>query len=356
MQALLERFISTFIDFFNSLPLGRKFSLIAVFATVLGSMISITMWATKTNYKTLYQDLNKEDANQIAILLEEKKISYQISNNGKAISVPENMVDVWRLKLATQGVNFSGTLGYEIFDKQKFGTTSLVQRINRQRALEGELVRTIKHIKGIKRARVHLAIPKSSPFVVEKKNPEASVVLELQDGVSPTSMEIKGIAHLISYAVEGMRPEHVVILDHRGKRLSENIGDKMTAYTADRMALEQKRNIEMESKVEEILEKVVGIGKVIAKVNINLDFTESISTETQFDADNTAVLSEAKNSQKMKKEQPHGIPGSVSNLLEGNGIQIQKNKNKDSVDKEMLTKNYNVPSKVIKSKKTYSWG
>ena len=174
------------------------------------------------------------------------------------------------------GVNFSGTVGYEVFDKQSFGTTfSFVQKVNKQRALEGELVKTIMYIKGVKRARVHLSIPESSPFVSEQKPPSASVILELGNGVKLTKEEVKGVSQLVSSSVEGMSVEDVVILDNRGKKLSENIGDEMTSYTANRVALEQQMGRKFEEKVEDILTKVVGEGKVIAKVTVNLDFTES---------------------------------------------------------------------------------
>ena len=124
-------------------------------------MAAIIIWASKTRYDVLYTDLNREDVKKIAVLLEEKKIPYQTTRDGKTIKIPEDMVNQWRLEIATLGVNFSGSVGYEIFDKQSFGTTSFVQKINKQRALEGELVKTIKYIRGVKRARVHLSIPES---------------------------------------------------------------------------------------------------------------------------------------------------------------------------------------------------
>src|SRR5690606_18149887 len=197
----------------------KKIAMVVIGAVIITGLSSIVIWATKTRYETLYTDLNRDDSKKIAILLEENKISYQLSEDGKTIRIPQDMVNVWRLKLATQGVSFSGTVGYEVFDKQSFGTTSFVQKINRQRALEGELVKTISYIEGVKRARVHLSIPESSPFVSEKKPPSASVVLDLIDGVSLNEREIKGVASLISSSVDGMRPESVVILDGRGKKL-----------------------------------------------------------------------------------------------------------------------------------------
>ena len=162
MQEFFEKIIRSFSDFFKSLTIARRIALIAVSLFILAGIIGIIIWASKTRFKTLYTDLNKEDSKQIAVLLEQNKISYQLSRDGKTVRIPEDMVDQWRLKLATLGVSFSGSVGYEVFDKQSFGTTSFVQRVNKQRALEGELVKTISYIKGVKRARVHLSIPESS--------------------------------------------------------------------------------------------------------------------------------------------------------------------------------------------------
>lgn len=325
--------------------------LVAVSAFVLVSLVGVSIWASKTRFQVLYKDLNREDSKKIAIILEEKKIPYQTADDGKSIKIPEDMVQKWRLELATMGVNFSGTVGYEVFDKQSFGTTTFVQKVNKQRALEGELVKTIKYIRGVKRSRVHLSIPESSPFVSEKKPPAASVVLELERGVTITPQEIKGIQSLVSSSIDGMRPESVVILDARGKKLSENIGDAMTANTANRMALESKMNRKYESQVEEILGKVVGQGKIIAKVAVNMDFTESIAEETRYDQENTAVLSEVNNSQKINgsRPSPQGIPGARSNLP-GETPQPGIPETRNNVDKNLTTKNYNVPKKVIRSK------
>ena len=352
MQEFFEKIARSFSEFFKSLTVARRIALIAVSLFILAGIIGIIIWASKTRYKTLYTDLNKEDSKQIAVLLEQNKISYQLSRDGKTVRIPEDMVEQWRLKLATLGVSFSGSVGYEVFDKQSFGTTSFVQKVNKQRALEGELVKTISYIKGVKRARVHLSIPESSPFVSEKKPPSASVVLELDRGVLLTEPEIKGIGSLVSSAVEGMRPENVISLDHRGKKLSDNIGDPMTSHTANRLGLEAKLNRQYEKQIEEILSRVVGDGKVVAKVSVNMDFTQSVSTSTNFNSENAAVLSEVKNKQVINgsRPSPQGIPGARSNLP-GEKPQPGIPETKNNVDKELSTKNYNVPSVVTKSKK-----
>ena len=340
------------MDFFKSLDVIRKVGLVGISILLTIAVALLIVWAAKTDYKVLYTDLSKDDSISIARLLKEANIPYMLEDAGKTIRVPEDKVEIWRLELAKQGVSFTGTIGYEVFDNQAFGTTSFVQKINKQRALEGELIKTIKHIKGVKRARVHLSIPESSPFVSERKPPSASVVIDLENGMVMTNDEIRGIAHLVSSSVEGMRTRDVVILDHRGQKLSENLGDSMAQETATRIALENKLNRKYEEQIEDILSRVVGNGKVIAKVNVKMDFTEKYETQTSYDNENAAVLSEVKNEQKMAgaRPSPQGIPGARSNLP-GQAPQPGIPETRNNVDKSLVTRNYNVPNRVTKSKK-----
>ena len=352
MNNFMGQTVQNFVDFFRSLDTTRRLGLIGVAGLLFACMAGIVVWSSKTDYKVLYTDLTKDDSATIARMLEEGKINYLMADDGKTIKVPEDQVDIWRLEIAKKGVNFTGTVGYEVFDKQAFGTTSFVQKINKQRALEGELVKTIMHIKGVTRARIHLSIPESSPFVSERKPPTASVVLDIERGVSMTNDEIKGIQSLVSSSVDGMRSHNVVVIDSRGKKLSENDGDNMSTETANRIALETKLNSQYEKKVEEILSRVIGEGKVIAKVAIKMDFTEKIETQTTYDNENSAVVSEVRNEQKMvgTRPSPQGIPGARSNLP-GETPQPGIPETRNDVDKSLVTKNMAVPTTVTKSKK-----
>lgn len=352
MNNFFSQTMQNFFDFFKSLDMTRRVGLIAVAGLLLASMTGIVVWSSKTDYKVLYTDLTKDDSAVIARMLEEGKISYQVKDDGKSILVPEDQVEIWRLEIAKKGVNFTGTVGYEVFDKQAFGTTSFVQKINKQRALEGELVKTIMHIKGVTRARLHLSIPEHSPFVSERKPPSGSVVLDVERGVTMTPDEIKGIQSLVSSSVDGMRSHNVVVIDSRGKKLSENDGDNMSTETANRIALETKLNSQYEKKVEEILSRVIGEGKVIAKVAIKMDFTEKVETQTTYDQENSAVVSEVRNEQKMVgvRPSPQGIPGARSNLP-GEAPQPGIPETRNDVDKSLVTRNMAVPTIVTKSKK-----
>ena len=352
MNNFFTQTIQNLIDFFKSLDMTRRIGMVGIAALVMTLMAGIIIYASKTDYKVLYTDLTKDDSAVIARMLEEGKISYQVKDDGKTIQVPEDMVEIWRLEIAKKGVNFTGTVGYEVFDKQAFGTTSFVQKINKQRALEGELIKTIMHIKGVARARIHLSIPEHSPFVSERKPPTGSVVLDVERGVVMTNDEVKGIQSLVSSAVDGMRSHNVVVIDSRGKKLSENDGDQMSNETANRIALETRLNSQYEKKVEEILSRVIGEGKVIAKVALKMDFTEKVETQTTYDGENSATVSEVRNEQKMVgvRPSPQGIPGARSNLP-GETPQPGIPETRNDVDKSLVTRNMAVPSTVTKSKK-----
>lgn len=352
MNDFFKQITQNFSDFFKSLDVNRRIGLVTIGTLIMVAIITIVMWVSKTQYKLLYTDLNEGDAVKIQQMLKKGGIQYQVEDGGKSIYVPEDQVEVWRLEIAKQGVDFSSTIGYEVFDNQAFGTTSFVQKINKQRALEGELMKTIKHIRGVKRARVHLSLPESSPFVSEKKPPSASVALDVEEGLTLTKDEIKGIQHLISASVDGMRVKDVVIIDNKGGKLTENVGDPLAQFTANRLALESKLNRKYESQIEEILKRVVGEGKVIAKVNAKMDFTESYETKTSYDGENTAVVSEVGNKQVLegRRPSPQGIPGSRSNLP-GERPQPGIPETRNNVNKELTTKNYNVPKTVTQSKK-----
>ena len=352
MQDFLNQITQNFQDFYRSLDGRRKISLFAITAALVIGMVVLVIWASKTQYKLLYSDLSKEDVATISQLLDKGSIPFQVADEGKSIYVPEDMVDIWRLEIAKKGVDFNSTPGYEIFDKQAFGTTSFVQKINKQRALEGELMKTIKHIRGVKRARVHLSLPESSPFVSEKKPPSGSVVLELERGFELTKDEVRGIQHLVSASVDGMRNKNVVIIDAKGEKLTENVGDAMSQFTANRLALESKVNSQYENQIEEILKRVVGDGKVIAKVNVKMDFTESVSTRTSYDPENVAVVSEVNNKQNARgrRPSPQGIPGARSNIP-GENPQPGIPETTSNTDRSLVTKNYNVPKTITNSKK-----
>jgi flagellar M-ring protein FliF len=224
-------------------------------------------------------------------------------------------MDQLRLELASMGLPQTSVVGYEVFDKQSLGTTSFVQKVNQKRALEGELTRTIATIKGVRRARVHLAMPQKSTFVEDQKKSTASVAVELDPGMVLSEKQIYGIGNLVAKAVEGMDVTDVVIVDGNGKVLSKNASDPLAQATATQLEFQQKKEEEYEKRIESILSRVVGEGRVVAKVSAELDFAQVNETQTIYDSEGSAVRSVEKRNDAASgtRPGPYGLSGAASN-------------------------------------------
>ncbi len=302
-------------EFFGTLSGPRKAAVIATGVGIVAALGLLFVWAGKTTYSPLMTNLNPEDSANIMRVLREKGIPFEVDGSGRNISIPTEVVHETRLALSTMGMPQSSVVGYEVFDKQSLGTTSFVQKLNQKRAREGELMRTINAIRGVKRSRVHLAMPERSTFVEDQKRATASVVLDLEPGILLNEKQIYGISNLISRAVEGLDPDDVVIVDSNGKMLSRNVHDSVAGLTATQLETRQKYEREMESRIEGMLARIVGDGHVVARVSADLDFSQVAETQTLYDQEGAAVRSTEKNSQSMEgsRPSPGGLVGAASN-------------------------------------------
>ncbi|OFZ21051.1 MAG: flagellar M-ring protein FliF [Bdellovibrionales bacterium GWB1_55_8] len=333
-------------EFLKGLSPVKKVAVGMTTAGIIVGLSALFFWAGETTYTPLMTNLNPEDASNIIRVLREKRIPFKMDQTGKNVLVPSEDIYQLRLELATMGLPQSSTIGYEVFDKQSLGTTSFVQKVNQKRALEGELMRSIASIKGVRRSRVHLATPQKSTFVEDQKKSTASVVLDLEPGVVLNDKQVYGIANLVARAVEGMEVADVVIVDSNGKTLSKNPSDPLAAATATQLDFQTKVESEMEKRIESILSRVVGEGHVVAKVSAELDFSQVAETQTFVDADGSAVLSVQKRNDNMSgtRPGPYGVAGAVSNtpgeLPAANGaIRNETTKSNEVV-------NYEVPKTI----------
>lgn len=336
--------------FFSNLSAGRKTALVITLVAVTIFIISVLFWVGDTAYQVLGTNFTAEDSTNIMRILREKKIPFKVDNDGRTIKIPPDAIYDLRLELATMGLPQSSVVGYEVFDKQSFGQTSFVQKINQKRALEGELMRTINNLRGVKRSRVHLALPSKSTFVEDQKKSTASVVLDIEPGVQLSEKQISGISHLVMSAVEGMELSDVTVVDAHGKLLSKNNNDPVARQTAAMLEYQQRLEQEYEQRVGDILSRVVGEGKVVAKVSLDLDFTQQQETQTQYDQEGAAIKSQQKENHLMDGSRPvaTGAPGAQSNLP---GAQIQTPEVKSNTQKAFETTNYAVPQKVVRTNK-----
>jgi flagellar M-ring protein FliF len=343
----------TFTGFFKSLTPGRKAAFVGLAFIVVAGIGALFFWASRTTYSPLLSTNSTADATSVIRYLREKRIPFVVDESGKQISVPPERVYDLRLELASSGLAQSDVVGYEIWDKQSFGATSAQIEATKQRSLEGELVRTINHIHGVERSRVHLAIPKRSPFIDDAKKPTASVILDLSTNFNPSDDEVKGIQRLISSAVEGMEPNSVTIISNSGKQLSQNNDDPAAAFAAAELDYQRKFERKLEDKVISLLSTVVGDGKVKAQVTADFDFSREAQTQTLFDDEGKAVHSVSHDSDTMEGNRPlpGGMAGAKSNVpgAENQPANNPTATNKTNRDNAVTT--YDVPKTVKNTEK-----
>ncbi|MBU6154112.1 MAG: flagellar M-ring protein FliF [Bdellovibrionales bacterium] len=350
----INRISAQLKEFFSGLSASRKLGLGVTggaIALVLGALF---YWASHQGYQPVtHGAMSAEDSANVMRLLREKKIPFQVDPSGKQVMVPPEYLNDLRLELAMQGLPQTSGVGYELFDKQSFGTTSFLNKVNQKRALEGELMRSINTIKGVKRSRVHLAIPEKTAFVEDQKKPTASVVLDLEGGSLLSEKQVFGITHMVSSAVEGLDPAHVVILDSMGKELSKNPRDSMIGLTAEQTDFKRKLELDYQRRVEEIIGKVVGEGHVKVGVTADLDFAAVSETQTILDQDGATIRSQQKTNETMDGSRPvaSGAPGATSNTPGEQPGVVAQNSIKSNTAKTNEVVNYDIPKTIRTTQK-----
>ena len=219
----------------------------------------VTTWAGRPDYQVLYTGLKAEDGGRIVEKLRSKKVPFQLKDGGSTVLVPQQYVYEMRLDLATAGLPQAGGVGYEVFDKNNFGMTDFVQKLNYQRALEGELTRTIQQLEEVEQARIHIVLPEPRLYTEERTLPTASVVLKLAGAGRLSQGQIKGITHLVASSVEGLKPEDVTVIDTNGNILSRGHSDGgIAGLSGDQLELQQSVETYLSHKAQSMLEEVLG--------------------------------------------------------------------------------------------------
>jgi flagellar M-ring protein FliF len=283
--------VRQFFNLLNSLPISKKISMVFVIILVVTGFVLMFFWTNQENYQVLFSDLSQGDASAIASKLKERNTPYRLDGNGTMIMVPEEKVYELRLSLAGDGLPNGGNVGFEIFDHTDFKTTKFVQELNYRRALQGELARTINRFKEINESRVFIAIPEESLFIEDHKPASASIQLDLRSNLPPA--KLTAIVHLVASAVEGLEPEHVTVVDTKGRLIFKGgIGDESSSELSNTQ-LDYKTNIESEIKtnVQSMLEGIVGPGKAIVRVTAEIDFDKITLSEEEYDPSATAIRS-----------------------------------------------------------------
>ncbi len=293
MPAFIQQFVNSFKAVWAKMSQLQRMAAAGGAVALLAAIIGLSIWMGRPEYRVLYSNLGPEDASVVVKALQADKVVYRITDNGATIMVPQEVVYDQRIKIAGEGGLVGQGIGFEIFDKVKVGQTDFVQKINYTRALQGELARTISEFPSVESARVHLVIPRRSLFVEERQSPSASVVLKLiRPGIKVDQKEINAILNMMLMSVEGLDRGHVSITDTSGKVLYQPEEDSLAGITTTQMEYRQTVQRNLERRIEEMLQPLFGPGRVIAKVNADMDFSQKTIRRELYDPERTAVRSE----------------------------------------------------------------
>lgn len=305
-------------DAWEQLPPTRRLALVIILFGVIGTVGLWGFLSSQVPYEAAFHGLKEQDAAAVVDKLRELQIPYQLDADG-TIRVPSSMVEEARIRVAGAGLLQGGEVGYEIFNQPSFGLSDFVQQVNYQRALEGELARSISQIDSVASARVHLAIPQPSVFVSQQRDPSAAVMIGLKPGRTIDKSQAQAIVNLVVGAVEGMKPSGVVLLDTNGRLLhkpDDATGDDPSAVS-DQYAAQHTIEQDLQSRIQALLDRVVGPGHSSAQVSIELDWSRTEATSEIYNPNNQQSL--VRTSQDVRDVQTSagmvgGVPGVTSNV------------------------------------------
>lgn len=299
-------------------PAVRNIMLAVGAAITLAIMVGVWLWSQQPDYKVLFSNFNDRDGGAIVASLQQLNVPYKYSDGGNAILVPANQVHDARLKLAAQGLPKGGNVGFELMENQKLGISQFLEQVNFQRALEGELARSIQAVSAVQTARVHLAIPKSSVFIRDQQKPTASVLLNLYPSRVLDQQQVSAILHLVASSVPELSTKNVTIVDQNGNLLSDptkqvannNLDPSQLKYIQD-----YQENIV--KRIESIISPIVGPNNVRAEATADIDFSRTEQAAESYHPNSppevSAIRSQQTSESYNKAGNATGIPGALSN-------------------------------------------
>ena len=308
MSEFFKQLISQLTAIWQRLTVQQRVITVSLIGFTFLGLISLMIWsqatpkgASSSGFRTLYSDLDLEEAASITEQLTKSNVKYKVENEGRTIMVENKRLYETRMQLARKGLPKSHGVGYEIFDKTNLGMTDFVQKVNMRRALEGELQRTIEGLEEVKSARVHIVTPEPSLFTDKEQPAKASVVIRTLPGKDLGKEQIRGIAFLLSSSVEGLKPENISILDFEGKLLSSQFAGSDEAMQSSQN-VELQHNVEryLEGKAQQILEGVLGPAKSNVRVTIDMDFDRAEKTMEKYDPESRVIRSEERDDENVK--------------------------------------------------------
>ncbi|TWI72424.1 flagellar M-ring protein FliF [Desulfobotulus alkaliphilus] len=349
MNPVIEQILSIW----RSMPLPRKIILGAVVVLTTIGFTSLFFMANRTEFGVLYTNLSEKDASEIVDRLKEMRVPYELEGGGSAIRVPSGQIHETRLSLAGEGLPKGGGVGFEVFDKSDFGTTEFVQKLNLQRALQGELARTIRQFQEVTDARVMVVMPKDSVFVQETRPPSVSVLLRMKQGADLPQSKVEAVVHLVASAIPDMTPELVTVVDTRGRVLyrghsdEEKLAELENTRIRNQVQYKTIRERELAQRIESLLERVVGKDRAIVRVTAEMDFSREEMSEEIFDPNETeAIFVRSRKNLNEETERLRGPMGAISSVnpvvppgTEGGPLEtLEKGRKQDDVVNYELSK------------------
>ncbi|CAI0948289.1 Flagellar M-ring protein [Serratia proteamaculans] len=301
----------------DRLRANPKIPLLIAASAAIAIVVALLLWAKSPDYRVLYSNINDRDGGAIVTQLTQMNIPYRFAENGAALLIPADKVHETRLRLAQLGLPKGGAVGFELLDQEKFGISQFSEQINYQRALEGELSRTIESLGPVQNARVHLALPKPSLFVREQKSPSASVTLTLQAGRALDDGQINAIVYMVSSSVAGLPPGNVTVVDQSGRLLTQSDGTGRDLNAAQLKYAGEVEN-RYQRRIEAILAPMVGNGNVRAQVTAQIDFATREQTDEEYQPNQQPNKAAVRSRQLSQSDQiggplVGGVPGALSN-------------------------------------------
>lgn len=294
MNQNLSKLLNQLQVIWSQLGASQRISVVAATFVLVAGLTTLSIWSSRTDYGLLYGGLSDAEASKVVAALDDAKVSYKTGNG--SIYVPSDKIYTLRMQLAGRGIPSGDGVGFEIFDKPNFGISDFVQHANYVRAIEGELARTIGQIDEVEAARVMIVLPENRLLLDKDTYPTASVFVHVRGNSQLDQQSINSIRFLVANSVEGLKPNHVAVIDNLGNVLAENTDDgSLTGLTDTQLAA--RRNLEqyLARKAQDMLEKVLGPGQAIVRVSADINYDTLTQTQEKFDPDGQVVRSETKN-------------------------------------------------------------
>ncbi|GMQ88293.1 MAG: flagellar basal-body MS-ring/collar protein FliF [Gammaproteobacteria bacterium] len=303
---------------FQGLPALRQIGLMIGLAASVALGVAVVLWSQQPAYTLLYANLGSKDAGQVIDALQKSGIGFKVDETTGAVMVESGKVQSARMQLAKDGLPEGNAMGFEMLQKdQGFGTSQFIETARYQRALEGELSRTIATLRNVETARVHLAIPKRSVFLRERSDPSASILVKLYSGRSLEEGQVAAIVHLVSSSVPHLKPASITVVDQRGNLLSSAGSDDGMAPASSQFSYNRKLELTYAERIRQLLEPIIGAGRVRASINADLDFTVTERTQETYNPDNPQQR--LLRSEQLSEDSTtagagaSGVPGALSN-------------------------------------------